>query len=113
MNRRYIKKPLEIEAFRFGFDAKPDWFLEHKDNFHEAVVNETYLLINTLEGVMRANHGDYIIKGIKGEIYPCEKDVFNFTYEEVMCPYVVKVGAPFDTKVWAQPGSIIPARENE
>jgi len=41
------------------------------------------LLITTLEGEMRASPGDYIIKGIKGEFYPCKPDIFECTYEKV------------------------------
>jgi hypothetical protein len=40
--------------------------------------------IHTLEGDMKANHGDYIIKGVKGEFYPCRQDIFEQTYEEVV-----------------------------
>lgn len=43
----------------------------------------SYLQIKTLEGVMIANPGDYIIKGIKGEYYPCKPDIFEATYEAV------------------------------
>lgn len=39
--------------------------------------------IETLEGVMKASVGDYIIKGVNGEFYPCKPDIFNKTYEEV------------------------------
>lgn len=107
MSRKFIKKPLEIEAFRFEFDDVPEWFtgdgveiVESKEDF--------YCLIRTLEGTMRGEIGDYIIKGIKGEIYPCKADVFNLTYEEVPCAYVAKSGVPFDEKIWEQPGTIIP-----
>jgi hypothetical protein len=41
------------------------------------------LYIMTLEGKMRANKGDWIIKGVKGELYPCKPDIFEATYEEV------------------------------
>jgi len=41
------------------------------------------LSITTLEGVMKANYGDYIIKGVKGEFYPVRKDIFEQTYEEI------------------------------
>lgn len=41
------------------------------------------LLIPTLEGVMEASEGDYIIKGVKGEFYPCKPDIFEATYEPV------------------------------
>ena len=40
-------------------------------------------MINTLEGLMMANVGDYIIKGVQGEFYPCKPDIFEQTYEEV------------------------------
>ena len=39
--------------------------------------------IETLEGTMKADKGDWIIKGVKGELYPCKPDVFNMTYEKV------------------------------
>ena len=41
----------------------------------------TSLRIETLEGVMRVNKGDYIIKGVKGEYYPCKPDIFHMTYD--------------------------------
>ena len=41
------------------------------------------ILINTLEGVMKAMPGDYIIKGVQGEVYPCKPDIFEATYEKV------------------------------
>lgn len=42
-----------------------------------------YFLIKTRKGIMRADEGDYIIKGVQGEIYPCKSDVFEQIYEEV------------------------------
>lgn len=45
--------------------------------------NQEYLIIATLEGEMLANIGDWIIKGVKGEIYPCKPDIFEATYEPV------------------------------
>jgi hypothetical protein len=44
---------------------------------------ETYLIIETIEGNMRANLGDYIVKGIRGELYPCKSDIFLESYEAV------------------------------
>jgi hypothetical protein len=41
------------------------------------------VVIETLEGNMTADKGDYIIKGIKGEFYPCKPDIFELTYEKV------------------------------
>ena len=42
-----------------------------------------YVLVDTLEGLMRAEPGDWIIKGVKGEFYPCKSDIFEATYERV------------------------------
>ena len=42
-----------------------------------------YIKIETLEGTMKASVGDYIIKGVNGEFYPCKPDIFEKTYEEV------------------------------
>lgn len=42
-----------------------------------------YILIPTLEGNMMAKHSDWIIKGVKGELYPCKEDIFLLTYDEV------------------------------
>ena len=50
----------------------------------EAYQTDEELEIETLEGVMKANKGDWIIKGVKGELYPCKPDVFDMTYEEVI-----------------------------
>nr|WP_254416544.1 hypothetical protein [Bacillus glycinifermentans] len=86
---KYRKKPVEIEAFRLGFDEMPQWFKDHIANkpplrfyfsFHEA----PYTIIKTPEGDMKANEGDYIIKGIEGEIYPCKPEIFEKTYEKAI-----------------------------
>lgn len=45
--------------------------------------NGDHLVIKTLEGDHRADIGDYIIQGVKGELYPCKPDIFEMTYEEV------------------------------
>jgi hypothetical protein len=95
--KKYRKKPVVIEAFRMGIDPRPDWFQDEvtKNNIttHYVASNhgegpfnfkQTYCYINTLEGTMLGDYGDYIIKGIKGEIYPCKPDIFEATYEEVI-----------------------------
>lgn len=83
---KYRKKPVEIEAFRFGIDNMPDWFMD-KVTSNEIILHfyfyKQWCEIKTLEGVMKAYEGDFIIKGVKGEIYPCKPDVFNQTYEMV------------------------------
>jgi len=88
---QYRKKPVVIEAFKYGIDYRPDWFND-KVTTNEIITfvgynlknpEEYYCEIKTLEGVMRGNCGDYIIKGVKGEIYPCKPDIFEATYEIV------------------------------
>lgn len=89
---KYRKIPIEIEAFRLGIDFIPDWFMD-KVSSNEIILREkstgfqhyddTNADIQTLEGVMHANYGDYIIKGIQGEIYPCKPEIFKNTYERV------------------------------
>lgn len=97
---KYRKKPVVIEAWLFGgwdhFDASaPEWLLDHhrvygKPDLERNVVKDSFeiktgefLAIHTLEGIMHAAQGDWIIQGIKGEIYPCKPDIFAATYEPV------------------------------
>lgn len=110
---KYVKKPIVIEAFRYGFHQEPEWCLKSPTVNHCQSTTLEWLEIETLEGVMKVGHGDYVIKGIKGEIYPCKEDIFEASYDEVPCAYVAKVGAGFhiDEKVWSQPGTIIPCQD--
>ncbi|KWT70755.1 Phage protein [Hyphomicrobium sulfonivorans] len=86
---QFIKKPVVIEAFRLGHDDMPGWFLDRHASNEITTHNEDgrwrggpdYALINTLEGQMRAEFGDWIIRGIAGEIYPCKPEIFAATYE--------------------------------
>jgi hypothetical protein len=88
---KYIKKPIIIDAFRYGFDTIPPWLDLDKHVEHEPVQRDfdsgefnflpKFLMIQTLKGVMKANIGDYIIKNIKGELYPCEANIFDQTYD--------------------------------
>lgn len=80
----YRKKPVIIEAVQFNNSADIHEFCG--DKVREPV-GENYLEIETLEGVMKANKGDYIIKGVKGEFYPCKPDIFNDTYIGVYDKY--------------------------
>ena len=84
---QYRKKPVVIEAFKYGIDPRPDWFND-KVTVNEIITfisledsSVYYCEIKTLEGVMKGEHGDYIIKGVKGEIYPRKPDIFEMTYE--------------------------------
>ena len=84
----YRKKPVVIQAHRWDPQQKPteipDWLWNHlaayPDNFNETT---GCFDIVTLEGAMTAQPGDWIIKGVKGELYPCKPDIFEMTYEEV------------------------------
>jgi len=81
---KYRKKPVVIEAFRFDGRNRGlivSWMLDHSVTVPDPL-GEAFL-IPTLEGVMRASIGDYIIKGVQGEFYPCKPDIFAATYEAV------------------------------
>jgi hypothetical protein len=60
-SKRYVKKPIVIEAFQM------------KDEFY----------VDTLEGKMKGNQGDYLLIGVKGEMYPCNKEIFEETYDQL------------------------------
>jgi len=53
-----------------------------KSDYKRYSIDEAYCEITTLEGVMRGNGGDFIIKGVSGEIYPCKPDIFEMAYEK-------------------------------
>lgn len=78
----FRKKPVVIEAFRYGIDDRPDWFCDMVTS-NEIVTHETHCEIKTLEGVMSGQHGDFIIQGVKDEVYPCKPEIFEATYEPV------------------------------
>ena len=80
MSNKYRKKPVVIDAIQWAGNN-----LSEIDNFIGRTVDnkETTLVIHTLEGDMEASIGDYIIKGVNGEFYPCKPDIFDKTYEEV------------------------------
>ena len=80
---KYRKKPVEIEAVKFdGTDETVEWLLPQlKSGEICRACNKLY--IKTLEGVMEAKVGDYVIKGVNGEFYPCKPDIFEKTYEKI------------------------------
>ena len=80
MIKKYRKKPVVIEAIQWAGNNLSEIY-----NFIGRTVDnkETTLVIHTLEGDMEASIGDYIIKGVNGEFYPCKPDIFDKTYEEV------------------------------
>jgi len=74
---RFKKKPVIVEAIQ--------WLGNNFSQVHDfcpvCFMDEGSLCISTLEGVMRANPRSWIIRGVKGEYYPCREDVFYDTYE--------------------------------
>ena len=80
------KKPVVVEVVEFtGFNWKECMQFMGKENliFTDDFSRKDRLNIETLEGIMTASVGDYIIKGIHGEFYPCKPDIFHSTYEIV------------------------------
>ena len=97
---KYRKKPVVIEAFQMTKERRqdnsewPNWLnLAWQKDFHEngSLSCEDFpnsdgtdhLQIRTLEGIQRVGWNDFIIQGVKGEIYPCKPDIFEMTYDEV------------------------------
>lgn len=78
---KYRKKPVVIEAIKYDGDNKVE--IQEFVNKYLDMTEEMQLEIDTLEGVMLANVGDYIIRGVNGEYYPCKPDIFEKTYEKV------------------------------
>ena len=96
MIKKYVKKPVQIEAIQLKEDNIIEVFdfldeanyketksTEELEDFNQRMLEQGYIEIETLEGIMKDSFGDYIIKGIKGEFYPCKPDIFIATYEEV------------------------------
>ena len=83
---KYRKKPVEIEAVQWVSDNIEQVYEMLGDNL---IINtdedkdEVKHFINTLEGKMEMSWGDYIIKGVNGEFYPCKPDIFELTYEKI------------------------------
>lgn len=77
----YQKKPIVVEARHFdGTDKSLKELCEWADTY--CVVNEEgQFVVNTVEGPLHVSVGDWVIKGIKGEFYPCKPDIFEMTYE--------------------------------
>jgi len=79
---KYRKKPVVIDAFQWTVDMVPDWWIEKSGKFMVNVKTGS-VFIPTLEGTHEAKVGDFIIKGIQDELYPCKPDIFAATYEAV------------------------------
>ena len=81
--KQYKKKPVVIEAIQWTGDNAEEIIAYGNNSITRSVFDEESLWIGTLEGVMVASKGDFIIKGVRGEFYPCKPDIFWQTYEEV------------------------------
>lgn len=81
MVKKYKKKPVVIEAVQFVGDNLNE-VVDFVGRNNSIFATKGFIDISTLEGVMRANLKDYIIKGVNGEFYPCKPDIFYKTYEE-------------------------------
>lgn len=85
---RYRKKPVVIDAWQWNGSTIEDlhrFNVENNLSFKTLAIRSriTGLLIETLEGDHIATKGDYIIRGVQGEYYPCKPDIFEATYERV------------------------------
>jgi len=85
---RYCKKPVVIEAMKWDGTMRDaakiiDWALGSGGTvgYHNSQIEK--LSVDTLEGTMTARIGDFIIRGVQGEFYPCKPDIFAATYEQV------------------------------
>lgn len=98
--KTYRKKPVEIEAIQYDTSSGPAahaaycWVADHIEPYdylgderpeHGVSINpaDGSFIIHTLEGEMTVSDGDYNIRGVQGEFYPCKPNVFEQTYEEV------------------------------
>ena len=87
---KFKKKPVVIEAIQFtrkSFNDIVKWIDAERTTMVEwdydpKIDDDTYIVIKTLEGNVKVNLTDWVIRGVKGEFYPCKDDIFRMTYEE-------------------------------
>jgi hypothetical protein len=86
---RFRSKVVEIDAFMLGVDDPPPWFQKEVERGEVRLFCSSptgrpdTAEISTLEGIMTGEPGDYVIKGLKDELYPCKADIFAMKYEAV------------------------------
>jgi len=82
---KFRKKPVVIEAIKYqaelGNNRVMNWLAQQGANVENWLFFDGEITIPTLEGKMKAINGDWIIKGVNGEFYPCKPDIFAVTYE--------------------------------
>lgn len=86
--KTYRKKPVEIVAFEFDGENTIEvlkWMVGHNcvDVYSTSLDGKSSIHIPTLEGEVTASPGDFVIRGVEGEFYPCKPDIFRKTYDEV------------------------------
>lgn len=80
----FKKEPIAIQAIRYtGDNIEEIWDTFGEDDIFGPVEGDPCAYIITLEGKMRCNVGDWIIRGVQGEVYPCRHDIFLQTYRKV------------------------------
>lgn len=79
---KYRKKPVTVDAMQWTgpFD---NYLLQEFCGHWVSIVDGRRPLVTSLEGAMTVSPGDWVIKGVKGEFYPCKDDIFKLTYEQV------------------------------
>lgn len=90
---QFRKKPIVIEAFKVtpesiaNVESWPDWLTKAWNTSFEQVGSvfpvSSVICVHTLEGSLTVSYGDWLIQGVKGELYPCKPDIFEATYEPV------------------------------
>ena len=114
---KFRKIPIIVEAFKWTGDQEqiedPEWIIEALKSGC-AFFKFKRFFIKTLEGNMEVSQGDYIIRGVKGEIYPCKPDIFEMSYEkfDVNNHNVRKVITPdgvgeFEFLVFGEPDKVL------
>ena len=90
--QKFVKKPVVIEAIQYDGTniTEIESFVGAKLPRVWLSAEDTQLVIPTLEGDMKVSKGDYIIKGIKGEFYPCKEDIFKNSYDEVNPSFITE-----------------------
>jgi hypothetical protein len=82
--RKFRKRPVEIEAMQFTGDNADEVCAWIGEAGHTISLFGSFR-IHTLEGDMHVSVGDWVIRGVQGEHYPCKPDIFEATYEAVVC----------------------------
>jgi hypothetical protein len=81
--KKYVKRPIPVEAIQY-LSENLEEVLDFIGDFPLKYIQpENILLLCTLEGEHMVRHGDFVIKGIYGEFYPCKPDIFKDSYVEV------------------------------